>query len=285
MQREFKKIYHAQEVMEGAGVRLKRGFSFAEAKEFDPFLLFDDFSGDREEDYVAGFPRHPHRGMETVTYILEGSVRHKDSLGNEGTIGAGDIQWMNAGSGILHEEMPETAGGKVGTKGFQLWVNLPKDKKMSAPQYRDIKSADVPVVEREGMKVRVLGGSLENISGPVSDVTIPVTYLDVTLTPETPFSYSVKYDDTLFVYVMEGSLTCRADNNRTEQWVRTGDIGLSKTGNTLTVKSGKAGVRFFLIAGTPLKEPIAWRGPIVMNTEEELARAWEELQNGSFVKH
>ncbi len=283
MDRTFKKIIAAVETTEGAGVRLKRGFGGI-SKDFDPFLLFDDFSGEHEEDYAAGFPGHPHRGMETVTYILEGTVRHRDSLGNEGVIGAGDIQWMNAGSGILHEEMPETAGGKEGIKGFQLWVNLPQEKKMLPPQYRDIKSTEVPVVERDGVTVRVLGGSYGETTGPVAEVTVPVTYLDVSMESDKSFSYRVKYDDTLFVYVLEGALVCRAEENRTEQWVRAGSLALTQKGNTLTVKTGKSNVRFLLVSGAPLNEPVAWRGPIVMNTEEEIETAFKELQNGTFVK-
>lgn len=283
MDRVFKKIIPATEVMEGAGVRLKRGFGGTSA-EFDPFLLFDDFSGEHEKDYAAGFPGHPHRGMETVTYILEGAVRHRDSLGNKGVVGAGDVQWMSAGSGILHEEMPETVEGKEGIKGFQLWVNLPREKKMLPPQYRDIKKAEVPVVEKGGVTVRVLGGSYEEATGPVAEVAVPVTYLDVSMESEKSFSYRVKYDATLFIYVFEGAVVCRAEESRTEQWVRAGNIGLTQKGNTLTIKTGKKQSRFLLVSGMPLKEPVAWRGPIVMNTEEELETAFKELQNGTFVK-
>jgi len=283
MDRVFKKIFPAVETMEGAGVRLKRGFGGI-SKEFDPFLLFDDFSGEHEEDYVRGFPGHPHRGMETVTYILEGAVHHRDSLGNEGVIGAGDIQWMSAGSGILHEEMPETTEGKEGIQGFQLWVNLPRDKKMLPPQYRDIKSSEVPVVTSDGVVTRVLGGSFGETTGPVAEVTVPVTYLDVSMESNKSFSYRVKYDDTLFIYVIEGAVVCRAEGNRTEQWVRAGNTGLTQKGNTLTVKTGKSPARFLLVAGAPLNEPVAWRGPIVMNTEEEIEIAFRELQDGTFVK-
>ena len=283
MIRTFSKILVSKPTIEGAGVRLKRGFEDI-SKDFDPFLLFDDFSGEHEEDYAAGFPGHPHRGMETVTYILEGTVRHRDSLGNEGFIGAGDIQWMNAGSGILHEEMPETRDVKEGIKGFQLWVNLPRAKKMLPPQYRDIKSSEVPVVARDGVIVRVLGGSYEGTTGPVAEVTVPVTYLDVSMESDRSFSCHAKYTDTLFVYVLEGALVCYAEDNKSEQWVSAGSVALTQKGNTLTVKTGTSHARFLMIAGTPLEEPVAWRGPIVMNTEEEIQTAFAELQNGTFVK-
>lgn len=266
--------------MEGAGVQLKRGFSNYEVELFDPFLLFDDFSNTEASKYVAGFPTHPHRGMETVTYILKGEVAHRDSLGNSGSIGAGDVQWMTAGSGILHEEMP--VAHDEGIQGFQLWVNLPKGHKMMPPRYQEIKSTEIPQVTEEGISVRVIAGQYKDIRGRVQDLMVSPTYLDVTLAPLTPFLVPTVLEENFFVYVIQGRLMVRDD--RSELWVGEGNIGLLSHDSQFSCTAGKEGVRFLLIGGKPLKESISWAGPIVMNTPEEIQTALTDLKNGTFIK-
>jgi hypothetical protein len=266
--------------MEGAGVHLNRGFSNREAEQFDPFLLFDDFSNSDEDAYKKGFPLHPHRGIETVTYILKGEVHHKDSMGNEGSIDAGDVQWMTSGSGILHEEMPVVHD--EGIQGFQLWVNLPKKDKMMPPRYQEIKAKDIPVVSEEGREVKVIAGEYKGIKGPVQDLMVAPTYLDVKVDAYIPFTTKTLREDVCFVYVIEGRLAFRDD--RTEVWVGEGEIGLLTKDSELMCNGGKDGARFLLVGGTPLNEPIAWSGPIVMNTEAEIKTAMAELQNGTFIK-
>lgn len=278
--RKIEKVYPAKPTMEGAGVRLKRGFGYFEVPEFDPFLLFDDFSSEIEEDYIAGFPQHPHRGIETVTYILEGEVRHKDSLGNHGSIKGGDVQWMTAGSGIVHEEMPQRH--EEGIQGFQLWVNLPKEHKMMHPRYQEIKNSEIPVIKEGNTQVRVIAGHYKETQGPVKDLMVSPTYLDVTLDPETTFEFPTPQGHNFFVYVFAGRLMVRDD--RSEHWVGEHDIGLLTNGSMFTCISGKNGVRFLLIGGKPIGEEVAWRGPIVMNTEDELDVAFAEFQTGTFVK-
>ncbi len=279
MHRIIEKVIQMKPAIEGAGVRLHRGFGYYELPQFDPFLLFDDFSGEHKEDYIAGFPWHPHRGIETVTYMLEGEVKHKDSLGNEGVIGAGDLQWMSAGSGIIHEEMPQES--RAGIRGFQLWVNLPAEKKMSTPQYQEVRQEHVPMLVDGGITVKVIAGEYKGTRGSVADIAGSPTYLDVALAPETAFDLSVPEEDTLFIYVIEGDVVLKSAS---EQWIRTHEIGLTSQGDTLTLRAGKEGARFLVVSGTPLKEPIAWHGPIVMNTQEEIQTALAELQNGTFVK-
>lgn len=265
--RKVAATFKAKDTIEGAGVRLHRGFSNVEAKQFDPFLLFDDFSSDIPEHYLAGFPWHPHRGMETVTYILDGAVRHKDSLGNEGVIESGAVQWMTAGSGIIHEEMPESANG---IRGFQLWVNLPKEKKMSPPKYRDMKSEVVPVVSlATHAHARVIS---EN----------PIYYMDVTLEANGTVSIPLTSGHTAFVYVIEGALGIEAEE---PTYYTLGTIILFEHGgNTVVLRAPALGARFLLISGAPLNEPIAWHGPIVMNTDEELRQAFTDLREGNFIR-
>lgn len=273
-------IFKTQRVTEGAGVRLRRGFGNAEVPRFDPFLLFDDFSGAEPADYMAGFPWHPHRGIETVTYILDGSVRHRDSMGNEGVIGKGDLQWMNAGSGIIHEEMPEGANG---IKGFQLWVNLPKDAKMSTPNYQDIHMKAVPEVGLAGGgRIKVIAGEIEQTAGPVKDIVASPMYLDVKLTPEERFMFPVVPTNTTFVYLIEGELGTGVSGSIIYD---KGTILLyAREGDKVELKAGSSGAHFLLVSGKPLNESVAWYGPIVMNTHDELRTAFRELEDGSFIK-
>jgi redox-sensitive bicupin YhaK (pirin superfamily) len=278
--RKINRIFTAQPTMEGAGVQLKRGFSNREVELFDPFLLFDDFSNTEADAYKAGFPMHPHRGMETVTYLLKGEVAHKDSMGNAGSIGAGDVQWMTAGSGIVHEEMPVVH--EEGIQGFQLWVNLPSKDKMMSPRYQEIKSTEIPKVTEEGISVRIIAGQYKETRGPVQDLMVSPTYLDVTLDPLTPFSLTTILEENFFVYVIQGRLMVRDD--RSELWVGEGNIGLLSHDTQLGCTAGKEGVQFLLIGGKQLKEPIAWHGPIVMNTQEEIHQALVELNEGTFIK-
>lgn len=278
--RKIQKIYRTTPTMEGAGVHLNRGFGYSEVKAFDPFLLFDDFSNTNPDFYKAGFPTHPHRGIETVTYILKGEVKHKDSLGNEGSIKAGEVQWMTAGSGIVHEEMPIVHD--EGIQGFQLWVNIPQKDKMMHPRYQEIKSAEIQVVKEEGTEVRVISGEYKGVKGQVQDLMVAPTYLDVTLGERVPFSYKMSRDDTFFVYVFEGRVALRDD--RTESWLGVGDIGLLTHDFEFTCNGGKDGARFLLIGGKPLNESVSWAGPIVMNTDAEIEIAYKELQDGTFIK-
>jgi len=280
--RKIEKIYKAMPTIEGAGVHLKRGFDNSEVQKFDPFLLFDDFSNTNPESYEAGFPKHPHRGIETVTYILKGEVRHKDSLGNEGSIKEGEVQWMTAGSGILHEEMPMVQD--EGIQGFQLWVNIPAEHKMMAPRYQEIKSTEIPCIEEEGKKVRVIAGTYEGVVGPVQDLLVSPTYLDITLDGITSFSYPTPQEDTFFVYVFGGRIMLRDPHDRSEFWVKEGELALLTRDALYTCTSGNEGSRFLLIGGKPLNESICWAGPIVMNTEKELQEAFRELQEGTFIK-
>lgn len=279
--RKIQKTYRTIPTIEGAGVHLKRGFSNREVEKFDPFLLFDDFSNTEGSKYSAGFPMHPHRGMETVTYILKGEVKHKDSLGNEGSIKAGDVQWMTAGSGIVHEEMPVVHD--EGIQGFQLWLNLPSTQKMMPPRYQEIKSAEVPVVTEEGKEVRIIAGTYKGTQGPVQGLMTAPTYLDVTVGERVPFSFPTPRNDTFFVYVFEERIALR--DGRTEEWLGEGDVGLLTNDFEFSCDGGKDGARFLLIGGTPFRESIAWLGPIVMNTGDEIQTAMEELQNGKFIKN
>jgi redox-sensitive bicupin YhaK (pirin superfamily) len=278
--RKIQRIFNTTPITEGAGVQLKRGFSNREAPLFDPFLLFDDFSNTEAGAYQAGFPMHPHRGMETVTYLLSGEVKHKDSMGNVGSIGAGDVQWMTAGSGIVHEEMPVVHEG--GIQGFQLWVNLPSKDKMMSPRYQEIKSTKIPEVTEEGISVRVIAGHYKDTPGPVQDLMVSPTYLDVTLDPLAVFSFHSTFEEKFFVYAVKGRLMVRDD--RSELWVGEGNIGLLSHDTQFSCTAGKEGVRFLLIGGKPLNESICWAGPIVMNTEAELENAFKELKEGTFIK-
>lgn len=280
IERTIGATFKSKETLEGAGVVLKRGFSNVEAALFDPFLLFDDFSSNIPEHYQAGFPWHPHRGMETVTYILDGAVRHKDSLGNEGVIGSGAIQWMTAGSGIIHEEMPESVHG---IRGFQLWVNLPKKNKMDAPRYQELVGKIVPEISLgSNARVKIVAGSLSGVTGPLESVAGSPLYVDITLDAYGNVSIPVPVGHTAFAYVIEGALTL--DDGK-EVFYTPGTILLfNKIGDTISLRAPAAGARFLLIAGAPLNEPIAWHGPIVMNTDEELREAFRDLNEGTFIK-
>jgi len=297
--RPIKRIIQAKPAIEGAGVRLRRAFGFGDTGEFDPFLLLDDFRNERPDDYLAGFPWHPHRGIETITYVLTGTVSHGDSLGNQGTLGAGDVQWMTAGSGIVHQEMP--AGDQQGRMhGFQLWANLPSGLKMTAPRYQDVTSRDIPeVTDDDGTRVRVICGSFWGKSGPVDGIAADPRYLDVSVPAGRRKTLPVDRSRHAFAYVFEGAGTFRDASQPLE--VRTERVGsgdraaLEETGNRslvlfdsgdeVTVQAGEAGIRFLLVSGKPIEEPVAWYGPIVMNTEEQLRQAYAELREGTFIKH
>jgi quercetin 2,3-dioxygenase len=297
--RPVKRVVASTPTIEGAGVKLHRAFGFGETGEFDPFLLFDDFRNDRPEDYRAGFPWHPHRGIETITYVLAGTVAHGDSLGNRGTLGAGDIQWMTAGRGILHQEMPQ--GDPAGRMhGFQLWANLPSALKMTAPRYQDVAAADVPeIVDDDGTRVRVICGEFWGARGPVDGIAAEPRYLDVELPPRQRKTLPVETWRHAFAYVFEGSGTFEGasapfgvltERGSPESEVlireRAGNraLVLFDRGDEVTVEAGEEGIRFLLISGRPLKEPVAWYGPIVMNTEAELRQAVAELRDGTFIK-
>jgi len=280
-------------------VHLRRAFGFGDTGEFDPFLLLDDFRNDRPQDYLAGFPWHPHRGIETITYVLAGDVEHGDSLGNRGTLGSGDVQWMTAGRGILHQEMPKgDAQGRM--HGFQLWANLPSSLKMTAPRYQDIKAAEIPeVVDDDGTRVRIVCGDFRGKRGPVAGVAADPRYLDVFVPPGKRKTLPVELERHAFAYVFEGSgsfraasqpfgvLTEKTDGDN-EILVReqTGNrsLVLFDSGDEVTVQAGDEGVRFLLVSGRPIEEPVAWYGPIVMNTQAELRQAVAELRNGTFIR-
>jgi redox-sensitive bicupin YhaK (pirin superfamily) len=309
--RPIKSIVESTPTMEGAGVKLRRAFGFGETTEFDPFLLFDDFRNDRPGDYLAGFPWHPHRGIETITYVLAGTVEHGDSLGNRGAMGPGDVQWMTAGSGILHQEMPK--GDSEGRMhGFQLWANLPRALKMTNPRYQDIQAKDIPeVTDDDGTHVRIVVGDFWGKSGPVEGVAADPRYLDISVPPNRTRRIPVESSRHAFAYVFAGSGTFRdASKPRAVQTeiVGTADVepaspklsGLSlgeggmignrslvlfDSGDEITITAGDEGIRFLLVSGRPLEEPVAWYGPIVMNTKDELRQAYSELQNGTFIKH
>lgn len=260
---------------DGAGVSLTRIIGQPSLPRLDPFLMLDFFGSDKPNEYLAGFPAHPHRGFQTVTYMLDGKMRHKDSVGNEGVIEAGGIQWMNAGKGIIHEEMPEQEDGLL--RGFQLWVNLPSGEKMSAPNYQDIKPHDVNVVKKDDMTVRVLAGSFEGCLGPVKTDAVDSTFLDVHLsTRGAVFSQQLALDNTLFVYVYEGSV----DNG--DERLESGELGVFGEGESLTVTANEA-CRFIVVAGKPLNEPVVQYGPFVMNTEQEIMQAIKDYQAGVLI--
>lgn len=296
--RPIKKTWKSQPTIEGAGVHLRRGFGFQDPHLVDPFLLFDDFRSENPEDYRAGFPWHPHRGMETITYVLEGDVEHGDSLGNSGVISAGDVQWMTGGSGIVHQEMPK--GDRKGRMlGFQLWSNLPKTQKMMDPRYLEVKAASIPTVKTpSGASVRLVAGQLEGVRGPVRGIVSDPEYLDVSLPAGASFSHPVPADHNVFAYVFEGEGyfdPSRDAYDREASGVNYFDLNRSCTcgdgsvilygpGNRVVVTTDKKPIRFLLVSGKPLGEPIAWYGPIVMNTRQELRTAFEEYEKGTFVK-
>jgi redox-sensitive bicupin YhaK (pirin superfamily) len=297
--RAVKQQFTAQPTMEGAGVKLHRAFGFGATDEFDPFLLFDDFRNDRPNDYLAGFPWHPHRGIETITYVLAGTVEHGDSLGNKGQLGAGDVQWMTAGSGIIHQEMPR--GDDAGRMhGFQLWANLPRSLKMAAPRYQEVAGRDIPeVVDDDGTRVKIVVGEFWGRRGPVDGVAAEPTYLDISVPPGRRKTLPVSTTRHAFAYVFAGSGTFR--DASAPQGVLTDTTGeldespvldlsgnrtliLFDRGDEITVQAGSEGIRFLLVSGQPLGEPVAWHGPIVMNTREEIQQALSDLRNGTFIR-
>jgi len=279
--REISRVYSSRETLEGAGVRLHRAFGYSQIPLFDPFLMLDDFRAERPEDYLAGFPWHPHRGIETVTYMLEGKVEHGDSMGHAGSVEAGGIQWMTAGSGIIHQEMPKPVHGRMG--GFQLWVNLPRSHKMMDPRYQETGAGEIPRVTLPGgAEVRVICGNAGGVAGPVRDIVAEPEYFDVTLGPGTQFSHPVRPGFLAAVYVIGGSGIFDPHGN-VEQKDRTMALYGDK-GTSVEVNAGDQGTRFLYFSGKRFREPIAWGGPIVMNTEEELQQAFAEYRNGTFVR-
>jgi redox-sensitive bicupin YhaK (pirin superfamily) len=285
--------------MEGAGVKLRRAFGFGETKETDPFLLFDDFRNDKPDDYLAGFPWHPHRGIETITYVLNGSVDHGDSLGNRGTLGAGDVQWMTAGRGIMHQEMPQgDAQGRM--HGFQLWANLPSSLKMTAPRYQDIKGGEVPeVIDDDGTRARIVCGEFWGKKGPVEGVAADPRYVDIFVPPGKRKTFKVEVERHAFAYIFEGdgkfAYASKPLGVLTEKEVDGEEIVFREPagdrslvifdrGDEVTVQAGEHGIRFLLVSGKPIEEPVAWYGPIVMNTQAELNQALSELRSGTFIK-
>src|SRR5947209_986712 len=296
--RPIKRVVESKPTMEGAGVHLRRGFGFGNTKEFDPFLLFVDFRNERPEDYLAGFPWHPHRGIETITYVIAGTVEHGDSMGNRGAIAAGDVQWMTAGRGIIHQEMPRgDAEGRM--HGFQLWANLPASLKMTAPRYQEVKAEEIPqITDDDATHVRVVCGSFWGTRGPVDGIAADPVYLDVSVPPGKRKSLPVETTRHAFAYVFAGSgKFCNASaplSVPTEGigWADTAppkqadnrSLVLFDSGDEVSVQAGDEGIRFLLVSGKPLQEPVAWYGPIVMNTQEQLREAYKELKEGTFLK-
>ncbi|MEM7311623.1 MAG: pirin family protein [Planctomycetota bacterium] len=297
--RKPEKIVRATPRVDGAGVHLHRGFGFGETSPFDPFLLFDDLRNDDPKNYANGFPWHPHRGIETITYMLAGNVEHRDSLGNHGSLEAGDIQWMTAGSGILHQEMPK--GDERGRMhGFQLWANLPAKHKMIKPRYQDIRAKDIPtVIDDDGTSVRVLCGKFWGKTGPVEGVAANPRYLDISLPANTSRTIPIETTRHAFAYIIAGSVSFREGSKprdvRVEDPMDHGkslsefagnrSLVLFDQGDSIRVEAGEKGGRFLLVSGEPIKEPVAWRGPIVMNTQQELQQAFRELREGTFIKN
>jgi len=298
--RKIKKIWKGNPTIEGAGVHLKRAFGFHEVPQLDPFLLLDDFHSPNPAEYLAGFPWHPHRGIETITYVLHGEVEHGDSMGNKGVISSGDVQWMTAGSGIIHQEMPK--GSPSGLLwGLQLWANLPASRKMMDPRYREVKERQIPeAVLDSGVKVKIICGRVNKVAGPVKDIVIEPEYLDVNVPPKTSFTHPVKTGHTAFAYVIEGNGYFDRERNSFEHEV----VGVNyfdfqrecllgpenlalyeRAGDQIMVTTEESSVRFLLVSGKPIGEPVAWYGPIVMNTQEELRIAFDEYQKGTFIKH
>ena len=297
--RAVKSIREAVQTMEGAGVELYRAFGFTDPSELDPFLLFDDFRNDNPKSFEKGFPWHPHRGIETITYVLEGNVDHADSLGNSGSLGAGDIQWMTSGSGILHQEMPK--GNSQGQMhGFQLWANLPSELKMTDPRYQDVSGTEIPnILEDDGTIVKVIVGSFWGKTGPVDGIAADPQYLDIYVPPGVKKTFPVDTYRKTFAYIFDGSGAFDSASKPTgillEKEIKGEELNIRDmsgnrtlvsfdTGDFVTVQAGEKGIRFLLISGKPIQEPVAWHGPIVMNTREELIQAFDELKNGTFIK-
>ncbi|MHA2364657.1 MAG: pirin family protein [Candidatus Hodarchaeales archaeon] len=278
--RSIKKILETIPTLEGAGVSLRRVFGNREAELLDPFLLMDDFGSEDPEDWIKGFPWHPHRGIETITYVMNGKVKHEDSLGNGGVISTGDIQWMTAGSGIVHQEMPELDKGSLW--GFQLWANLPASQKMMDPRYRDIQSSDLPIITyKDNIQVKLISGEFAGMKGPIQDIIIEPQYFDVTMPRDTSFSLEVPSEHTVFNYVIDGS----ALFGKEEKNIGNQNLIIYNYGENVEITTEEENTRFLLISGKPLKEPIAWYGPIVMNTQDQIYEAVNEYQSGNFIKY
>lgn len=297
--RKIQKVLKSKPTLEGAGVHLRRAFGFSEVPLFDPFLMLDDFRSDNPEHYLKGFPWHPHRGIETITYVLAGDVEHSDSLGNTGVISAGDVQWMTAGSGIIHQEMPK-GDGQGNMYGFQLWANLPARDKMMAPRYREVTQAQIPVVKLDsGATIKIIAGEVAGINGPVQDIVIDPEYLDVALPAHTEFRHPTKPGHTVFAYIIAGqgyfcqekdpfSYEVAGINDfdlQSDSMVGDGTLVLFADGDEIRIFTEADDLRFLLISGKPLGEPVAWRGPVVMNTQDELRVAFEEYEGGTFIKN
>ena len=296
--RPVKRLIKSRPTLEGAGVHLRRAFGFGNTNDFDPFLLLDDFRNDVPDEYLAGFPWHPHRGIETITYVLAGTVEHGDSMGNRGAIAAGDVQWMTAGRGIIHQEMPK--GDPAGRMhGFQLWANLPSSLKMTVPRYQEVKAGDIPqITDDDGTHVRIVCGTFWGTKGPVDGIAADPMYLDISIPPGKKRTLPIETTRHAFAYVFAGS--GKFANASAPQAVKTDVIEdvdplpstaadnrslvLFDRGDEVTVEAGPEGIRFLLVSGKPLEEPVAWHGPIVMNTQEELRKAFDELQHGTFLK-
>ncbi len=297
--RKVKTVSKSTPTMEGAGVHLKRAFGYYQVPQFDPFLMLDDFRSDDPAKFLPGFPWHPHRGIETITYVIRGDVEHGDSLGNKGDITAGDVQWMTAGSGIIHQEMPKgDASGCMG--GFQLWANLPASQKMMEPRYRDVRREQIPEVSLDGgVKVKIICGEVDGVRGPVHDIVIDPKYLDVSVPAGCVFSHPVKRGHTAFAYVIAGAGYFDDDQDAFSHEVigrnyfdldrkgicGDGDLVLYEDGDRVSIIAKDGPLRFLLISGRPIGEPVAWYGPIVMNTQEELRIAFDEYRKGTFIKH
>jgi hypothetical protein len=278
--RRVTSILPSRETIEGAGVHLRRAFGNREVPKLDPFLLLDDFRSQNPADYVAGFPWHPHRGIETVTYMLDGFVEHEDSIGNRGVIGSGDVQWMTSGSGIIHQEMPRSRDGIMG--GLQLWVNLPSSSKMMDPRYQEVKQARIPETQAaKGVRARVVSGEVNGVRGPVRDIVVEPEYLDVQMAPHAAFEHAVKKGHTAFAYLLQGK--GRFDVDRGEE-IDSEHLVFFGDGDRVRIETLGKPMRFLLISGKPIGEPVAWWGPIVMNTRQELETAIEEFQAGTFIR-
>jgi quercetin 2,3-dioxygenase len=279
--RKIRQTLQSKPTIEGAGVHLKRAFGYPEVPLFDPFLLLDDFHSSDPEDYLAGFPMHPHRGIETITYMLHGEVAHRDSMGNSGLIRQGDVQWMTAGSGIIHEEMPKPPDRLLW--GFQLWANLPASHKMIDPRYRNLDRDQIPqICPVENVMIKIVCGTVDGVKGPVQDIVTEPEVLDIRVGPDTVYEHSVKPGHTAFSYVIEGEGSFDPDGTRS---IPAETVVLFEDGDGIRITTAKESVRFLMVSGKPIREPVAWYGPIVMNTKAELAVAFEEYQNGTFVKN
>lgn len=290
--RSIREIFKSKPTIEGAGVHLKRAFGSNDTPTFDPFLLLDDFRSNHPPHYVKGFPWHPHRGIETITYVLMGAVEHGDSMGNTGIIHGGDVQWMTAGSGIIHQEMPQgDSEGRM--EGFQLWANLPASQKMMPPRYREVTSHQIPVVYRKnGTQISIICGTVDDVKGPVKDIVIDPEYLDIRVPAGSAYEHPTKQGYTVLAYVISGKGFFCDDkkgandlDHEKEPFVNNESLILFDDGDRITVSTGDDSLRFLLISGRPIGEPIAWYGPIVMNTQEELEQAFDEYQKGTFIKH